>query len=140
MTAKGGQPVTEPSKEFMEKLLARLDEITEVRVQVGIMSSQLNTAIEQQKTLYSAIKGNGTPGLEERVRFLELVQNNRETTCPLRQRLSELEHFRSEAEENQEQAEEKAEEHAKEWRVMRIGLISSIIMLIFSTLARIFLP
>ncbi len=123
-----------------QELLERLDDIVEIKVALGVMTTTMQQMQSQQQALFNAIKGVDGPGLEERMRNLEAAQTSRGLTCPLLVRIQQLEQFREAALKTIADAEAEVKERQREWRMMKIGLVASIIMLILSTAIRLIIP
>ncbi len=126
----------EINNELIERLLARMDDISDIKIQLGIMASQLSTVVDVQKDLNLAIKGNGKPGLNDRVRNLEFSLADHKTNCPLADQVQHLQQWKDVTEKEKEDAkndaEEEKKEQARERRNFKWGLLASIIMLLLS--------
>ncbi len=124
-----------------QELLERMDDITEIKVALGVMTSTMQQMQIQQQALFNAIKGaDGGPGLEERMRNLEAAQTSRGLTCPLLARIQVLEQYRETSMKTMADTDAEAKERQREWRMMKIGLVASIVMLILSTAIRLLIP
>ena len=55
-------------QEYLRQLLTRLDDITEIKVQMGILTTTVAQLVESQKSVVTAVNGNGKPGL--RIRYV----------------------------------------------------------------------
>ncbi len=124
-----------------QELLERMDDITEIKVALGVMTSTMQQMQVQQQALFNAITGaDGGPGLEERMRNLEAAQTSRGLTCPLLMRIQVLEQYRETSLKTMADIDAEVKERQREWRMMKIGLVASIIMLILSTAIRLLIP
>ncbi len=124
-------------QEMMRRLMERLDDVTDIKVQMSILAQQMQTLAKSQEELTQVMKGNGKPGLADRVKDLESVTLNHPMTCPLRiqvmQMAEQIDAMRKEKEESREEEREKVIEQRK----TRSSLFVSLVMLVVSTLVNI---
>lgn len=67
----------------INKLNDRLDDLTDMKIQIATMNSQLGQIVATQNELSLAIRGNGKPGLVERVLRLESDLDQHKNFCPV---------------------------------------------------------
>lgn len=124
---------------ILGQVLDKLDDISDLKLSVGVLVEQTKQIQRSQETLNAAINGNGKPGLMDRVRNLEVALEEHKLYCPIKPIVEELRAKQIAKEQADAEKEKERKERAKEWRNMQIGLISSIVMFVLSTLANIFL-
>jgi hypothetical protein len=119
--------------ELLGQLLARLEEITDVKVQLSSVVTTLASLVASQEMLASAIRGNGKPGLNDRVRDLEFGLEDHKMHCPLASVVEDLQREHKSEEERVKTSELEKKERIKENRQWRWGLLAAILMLALST-------
>ena len=92
-------------------------------VQLATIAETMRQVAEAQKELTVAVRGNGKPGLLERMALVERAMSDHEAHCPLAPVVAELK-------KDQEKRESATTEKSKERRAFIIGIV----MLILSTL------
>ena len=112
--------------EVLQRLLEKLEDFSEIQIQITRMATQMEQVLKTQEELTLAVKGNGKPGLVYRVKDLETNLNSHVQYCPVKVSVEDLVRDRQ-AIENARQDER------KEALRMKYSLIASITMLVIST-------
>ena len=128
---------SDDNDELMHELLERLDDVTEIKIQLATMSAKMDNFMIRQEELAHAVKGNGKPGLIDRVRSLEVALDDHAKHCPvvsvvdsIRKNLADLEAVRKakEAEQTVRETEKRSKQRT---------LTVSVIMLALSTIVNV---
>lgn len=130
--------------EVVASILQKLDELSSLKTDIAVISVRL----ADLDVLKKAVKGNGKPGLEDRMTEVENQLKTHFVTCPVAPKLHVLEaavkslqedklEAKKTATEKQEKEKAEEDERKKELRVWKLSLFGSIIVLFFSTLVNI---
>ncbi len=114
--------------EVLQRLLEKLEDFSEIQIQITRMATQMEQVVKTQEDLTLAVKGNGKPGLADRVKDLESNLANHVQYCPVKPVVDQLMKER----EGREAA--KSDERKEAVRV-KYSLVASVTMLILSTIA-----
>lgn len=119
--------------ELLEKVLERVDDLTDIKVQVGVLTTQMQALIEANRELTLAIRGNGKPGLNDRVRNLEDITANHPVLCPVKLTVDDLKKDKDKRDEERKEAEQDRKDQAREKRKSLVGFVVSVVLLLLST-------
>jgi hypothetical protein len=118
----------------IKQLLSRLDELTEVRIQMARLEQRYESSEAVLQEVKHAVKGNGKPGIEQRLTTLETQYASHPNTCPLLPRLRDVEAATAASTKTEE--EKKADERTRKRDLFlwKLGFIGTLIMFILSTI------
>ena len=124
---------TEETNSLMRELLERLDDVNEIKIQLATMSAKMDNFMAHQEELAQAVKGNGKPGLLDRVKSLEVGLDDHAKHCPIVSIVGSIQKTLSEQEAQRKAKDEEQKVLATEKRSMKRTLTVSVLMLVLST-------